>query len=126
MKTLHDIIREGGPIKTVRVSSTNFSYCGAALYELRLNKDGDVVNVCVRGAGSARRSRRNVERDADETGRIRCQTIGRLSEEECRRIAEELRCRIAASWRFTASGTTTRSNGCAGIRKRSNYDHDHN
>jgi hypothetical protein len=91
MKTLQDIIREGGPINTVRVSLTHFDHCGVALYQLRLNKDGDVVNVCVRGAASSdHRLRRVAERDAAAIGRIRCQTIGRLSDEECRRIAAAL------------------------------------
>jgi len=87
--TLGDIIRERGPIDTVRVSLTHFDHCGVAFYQLRLDKNGNVANVCVRGQGAKKydhRLRRVAESDAAATGRIPCQTIGQLSDGECRWI----------------------------------------
>lgn len=84
-------IRQHGPIRTARVSSahssTQYSYWGAVRYQIRLTADGSPTNCALERASSDRRSQRLVERDCDNLceseDRIRCQTIGRLSESEC-------------------------------------------
>lgn len=96
-----DLIRTHGPIPTVRVSSAQasgaakqYSYWGAARYELRLTRDGRVVNVALERARSDRRSRRLAERDASEIaqseGRVAIQTIGSVSNDECGYVLDEI------------------------------------
>jgi len=90
------LVRERGPIKTVRVSSagargrTNkYPYWEAALYEVRV-VGGQLSNVVERGASSDRRSYRLAELDAQRTGRIRVQRIGRLMNDDCAAILVQL------------------------------------
>jgi len=90
-------IKEHGPIKTVRVSSARargrakkYCYWGAALYEIRVLKNGRPGNVSTRRASSDRRRYELAESDADATGRLRLQTIGELSEIDCAQVLERL------------------------------------
>lgn len=89
-EVLKRIIRERGPIPTVRVSSAQASgiakrypYWGASRGEIRLRKsDGELTVVPVQRASSDRRSERLAEADADaiadREGRIFVQKIGEL------------------------------------------------
>jgi hypothetical protein len=101
LSILIDYLRVHGPIKTVRVSSAkakgyakNFSYWGAVRYQLRLDRDGHPVNVALERASSDRRSESLAYEDAqalaEREGRIPCQTIGRLTEEDAREVLEWL------------------------------------
>jgi hypothetical protein len=101
LMVLAEHIARHGAIKTVRVSSAkargyakNFAYYGAVRYELRLSREGHPVNVPLERATSDRRSERLAWEDAQEIaereGRIPCQAIGRLTEEDAREILEWL------------------------------------
>lgn len=72
LDTLTAMVRDNGPIKTVRVSSAQargaakrYAYWGAVRYELRLTKAGTLSHVALNRAGSDRRSVRLAEEDAD-------------------------------------------------------------
>jgi hypothetical protein len=101
LTTLAEYLARHGAIKTVRVSSAqakgyakNFAYWGAVRYCLRLDREGRPVNVALERARSIRRSEALAYEDAQELaereGRIPCQRIGRLTEEDAREVLEWL------------------------------------
>jgi hypothetical protein len=101
LSILADHIRSFGPIKTVRVSSAQargfakrFNYWGAVRYEIRLGWHGQPTNVPLERARSRRRSLDLAFDDAAEIaekeGRIYCERIGRLSEEDARDVLDKL------------------------------------
>lgn len=107
VKTLADIIRAIGPIRTVRVSSVwargrarEYPYWGAVRYRLCLARDGWPVNRPLERGTSDRRSRNLAWDDArylaENENRIMCQRIGRLDEETARQIVNELAARNRA------------------------------
>ena len=67
-----------------------YPYWGTALYRCRLDARGRPSLQCTRAASSDRRSRRLAEQDAEATGRIVTRDLGRVSEDEARRIVDEL------------------------------------
>lgn len=98
---LADIIRQHGPIPTIRVSSAQarglaklYRYWGATRYEIRLTRAGKPANIALQRASSDRRSLRLAEQDAEEIadreGRIECNTIGTLPETMAATIIAEL------------------------------------
>jgi len=99
--TLADIIRERGPIPTVRVSSAQargrakqYSYWGATRYELRLTRDGRVSNHPLERATSDRRSYRLAYLDAlyiaGREGRLLVDPIGVIGPAEEERVMRAL------------------------------------
>jgi len=93
LETLSAILAERGSIPTVRVSSAQargraklYSYWGAVRYRLRLARDGAPIHVACERASSDRRSLRLAHSDASalaaSEGRIECQTLGHLSEQD--------------------------------------------
>jgi hypothetical protein len=98
---LVEYLKVHGPIRTVRVSSAQargaakaYSYWGAVRYQLRISRDGRPVNIALERARSDRRSEQLAWEDAqalaEREGRIPCQTIGHLSEDDARDILEWL------------------------------------
>lgn len=98
---LADLIRQHGPIGTVRVSSAQargrakkYSYWGAARYELRLTKKREVANLPLEAAGSDRRADwlayRDAKEIADSENRLMVQTIGRIGDDEAAEILSRL------------------------------------
>jgi len=101
-RMLADYIRQHGPVRAVRVSSAQargrakqYSYWGAARYELRLARDGYVIAVALERAPAARRARHLAAADASalaaREGRILCQAIGRLTEGQAEEVLSLLR-----------------------------------
>lgn len=97
-------IRLHGPVGTARVSSAQargaakrYAYWGAVRYEIRLTRAGRPANFAIGRASSDRRSVAGAERDADaicgREGRIRCDVIGEIDEDNAavvlRRLAAE-------------------------------------
>jgi len=98
--SIASIIRECGPIQTVRVSSahtrTRYPYWGAARYEIRLRRDGTPTHLAQERATAPRRSPARARVDADAIARDERRLshpglpIGPLSDEHCRDVLETL------------------------------------
>lgn len=96
-EVLISVIEKFGPIKTARVSSAQakgaaktYSYYGAVRYQVYLNRRGVLSNRALERASSDRRSYRLAEQDCEALGRIRLQTIGELSEQDCHTILKSI------------------------------------
>lgn len=92
-RTLAGWLRTHHPVPTVRVSSAlcgsccPYPYWGAVRYEVRLTADGGApANIALGRCGRDRRSIAGAKRDAEATGRMPCQEIGRLSHAEAAAI----------------------------------------
>lgn len=102
LEKLAAVVRQFGVVGSARVSSAQargnakkYSYWGAVRYEIRLSKDGRVINMATERASSDRRSEAKADEDLEELmereDRVRCQIIGGLTEDVAGDVIRQLR-----------------------------------
>lgn len=92
-EAIYGAIREGGPLRTVRVSSAqargaakHYPYWGAVRYAVKITRAGNLSAVALERASSDRRSVRKAEEDAWDMavreGRVRADWLGTVTLDE--------------------------------------------